>query len=40
MRMIPAGTLDEALSEIDIKSDGYILPYGAMFLPTEKRWLV
>jgi lactate racemase len=40
MRMIPAGTLDEVLSEIDIKSDGYILPYGAMFLPTEKRWLV
>jgi nickel-dependent lactate racemase len=37
MKMIPAGTLDEALSEIDIKSDGYILPYGAKFLPTEKR---
>jgi nickel-dependent lactate racemase len=34
MEMVPAGTLSEALSKTEKNSDGYILPYGAKFLPT------
>jgi nickel-dependent lactate racemase len=33
MRMTPARTLEDALAQIDSRSDGYILPRGAALLP-------
>jgi lactate racemase len=37
MKMVPATTLDEAISKTDMRSNGYILPYGAKFLPTVRN---
>jgi nickel-dependent lactate racemase len=33
MRMTPARSLDEAMSQVDSKAEGYILPRGAALLP-------
>lgn len=33
MRMTPASSLDEALSSIDPKTDGYVMPRGAALMP-------
>jgi nickel-dependent lactate racemase len=33
MRMHPAGSLEEALARIEGESQGYLMPYGARFLP-------
>jgi nickel-dependent lactate racemase len=36
MRMIPAGTLTDALNDVDKSSPGYILPRGAAILPVAR----
>lgn len=33
MKLFPAGSLDEAMRQIDINAGGYILPQGAVYLP-------
>jgi len=36
MRMIPAASLDDALSQIDLNGNGYIMPQGATWLPVQQ----
>jgi nickel-dependent lactate racemase len=36
MRMLPAGSLSDALPNADMKERGYIMPHGARFLPQLK----
>lgn len=37
MRMIPARSLDEAMSEVDPQAEGFILPRGAALLPVQPK---
>lgn len=37
MRMIPASSLDEVMSEIDPHAEGFILPRGAALLPVQPK---
>jgi nickel-dependent lactate racemase len=37
MRMIPAGSLEEALQETDPDVEGYLMPRGASWLPVERH---